>query len=100
MHIYLEKSGKQIELKQAQAELFYKEFRWTRFWGWFFRSHKGYLEGVAPDLKITIDDGSKTSEHFIYSRAVLYDPNRNRSWQFYFAYLLIEWFSEAVKKKP
>lgn len=97
MRVFLEKSGRRVELKPNQALLFYKEFRWTRFWGFFLRSHRGYLEGIAPDLKVYIENGAKTTEHFIYARSVLYDPKRNRSWQFYFSSLLIEWFRDAVK---
>ena len=97
MRVFLEKVGNRIELDKDDAALFYREFRWTRFWGLFFRSCRGCLEGVAPDLKIIIEHGGKTSSHFIYSRSVLYDPVRNRSWQFYFAAILIEWHRDSVQ---
>ncbi len=98
MRVFLEKAGKSIELKPQMAQLFYRECKRTKFWGYFFRSRKGFLEGVSADLKITIEyTPNKKKELFIHSRAVLYDPKRNRSYQFYFGLLLIEWYRDSTK---
>ena len=99
MKVFLEKNRRSIELKPHMAQLFRKELkRATKLLNIFFRSEKGYLEEVAADVKITIEHSpNKTEELFIHSRAVLYNPKKNRSYQFYFGFQLIEWFKDAVK---
>lgn len=98
MKVFLEKKSNRIELKPHMVKLFRKEFkRATNFFGTICRSERGYLEGVAADVKVTVEYSPNNSEEFfILSRAVLYRPRKKRSYQFYFGFQLIEWFRDAV----
>lgn len=99
MKVYLVRNNKTIELKPHMVKLFYKEFkRATNFFNTICLSRKGYFEGIAADIKVVIEySPTRTSDFFIHSRAVLYNPVKNRSYQFYFGFQLIEWFKDAVR---
>ncbi len=97
MRVFLEKSGRRVELKAHQARLFGRKLFWTRLLGIFFNSARGYYEGIAANLKVIVDRGGRSRDYFIHARAVLYDPRKDRSYQFYFGLLLIEWFNDAVR---
>lgn len=81
------------------VQLFRKELRRaTNFFNTICRSKKGYFEGVSADIKVIVEYSSnRTREYFIHSRAVLYNPAINRSYQFYFGFQLIEWFKDAIR---
>lgn len=99
MKVFLEKHNKRIELKPHMVKLFRKEFkRATNIFNLICRSENGYLEEVAADVKVIMEHSPNRSEElFILSRAVLYRPRRNRSYQFYFGFQLIEWFKDAIR---
>ncbi len=46
---------------------------------------------IAPDCRIAVVRGARRDEYELYSGAVLHEPRTNRSWQFYFGLLLLEW---------
>ncbi|MFD1162275.1 hypothetical protein [Hwangdonia seohaensis] len=102
MKVFLEKNGNRIELKPHMVQLFYKELkRATNLCSTIFRSEKGYLERVTADLKVILErTPTNSQEYFIHSRAVLYYPKKDRSYQFYFGFLLIEWYKDATTPNP
>jgi len=80
-------TGRRLKLDKAQTQLFKNELRRARQ----HKAAKGALPDVAADCKITVREDGKKRVYELYGRAVLFEPKTNKSWQFYFGLLLLEW---------
>ena len=81
-------TGKSLRLNPIQQLLFDRELARVKK---HFPYGKGPPPWVAPDCVITVMNGKRTTRYRLYSRAVLMEDRRKRTWQFYFGLLLLEW---------
>jgi hypothetical protein len=80
-------TGRRLKLDAAQTRLFRNELRRAHH----HKATKGVFQDVAADCKITVRENGKKKVYELYGRAVLFEPKTNKSWQFYFGLLLLEW---------
>jgi hypothetical protein len=58
-------------------------------------SGKGIALRASPDCVITVQDGGHKTVYHLYGRSVLLETRTQKTWQFYFGLLLLEWLAHA-----
>jgi hypothetical protein len=89
--IKVEGLGKRIRLDQARTLLFRRELARVKRGP----SAVGVPPGIAPDCTIRVREGKRERVYKIYGRAVIRDVKTDRTWQFYFGLMLLEWLRLA-----
>jgi hypothetical protein len=84
-------TGRGLDLEPWQIALFRPEFVRVRKEPF----EKGVPERLEPDCRIHVTDGGKTREYELYGQAVLRDAKNDRTWQFYFGFVLLRWLESA-----
>jgi hypothetical protein len=80
-------SGKVVQLTADQVDQFQAELRQTLKRPFVV----GHFPKVGPDCLITVRNKGKQTKYALYGRSVLLQIRTNRSRQFYFGLLLLEW---------
>lgn len=91
MEVILQGGGRKVYLDEDQMWILAGELAKARS----THAVKGKAPGVAADCTIYIKGKQRDEMLEINSRAILYDPSHDESWQFYFGLLVMEWLYAA-----